>query len=207
MRQLGELWIREDPDGASIGVGDAGACLPSSVSAIRERVRHGEDGRYRPLSGARGLPGGWSVRTTPGLPLDVAIDAVYPLATVHRQQFDGGTLRVVGLHEVLGRQSGRYEDASALSPSGRRLVRQVLCDDVCVRAPVWDGLTPGQDEIPCPEPCSVLVSLAREAAIWERERPGQAEPDSATEFADFETPGNPVREAYLARANLEAESQ
>lgn len=203
MRQLGELWIRGDGDGASIGAGDPVERIPSTAEAIRERVRHGRNGQYRPLSGARGLPTGWWVGTSPELTLDAAIDAVYPLAVVHRRQFDAGTLRVVDLDEVLQRQSGRYETAASLSPAGRQRVRQVLCDDICVRAPVWDGAAPGMEGIPCPEPCSVLVALAREAAIWEQSPPPHADPDPACQFADFETPGNVVRETYLARANLE----
>ncbi len=203
MTGLGEIWIRNVGEGISIGVGEAIERLPSTVPAIRDRVRHDDRGSYRPLSGARGLPAGWHVRISEELPLDAAIEAVYPLATVHRAQFRDGTLRVVSLDEVLDRQSGRYEIASNLSSAGRDLVRSVLCDNVCVRVPVWAGSSPGIDDIPCPEPCSVLVALAREAAIWETARPVATDPDPDVEFAEFDLPGNVLRETYLARAREE----
>jgi hypothetical protein len=50
----------------------------------------------------------------------------------------------------------------------------------------------------------VLVALAREAAIWEGELPWTAEPDPGVGFAEFETPGNVVRETYLRRMREEA---
>ena len=203
MKHIGVLWFDEIDGRTAIGVGEPVQLVSPAAATIRERVRHGDDGRYRPLSAARGLPTRWFAATTPEITEEAVVEAVYPLATVHRRQFDAGTLRVVGLDEVLRRQSGRYEEASALSSRGRVLAQEVLCHSICVRSPVWAGAEPGSHEIPCPEPCSVLVALAREAALWEREPPEPAEPAPAVAFADFETSGNEVREAYLVRARQE----
>jgi hypothetical protein len=104
---------------------------------------------------------------------------------------------VAGLDEALARQSGRYAAARELSAAGREAATRALCKR-CVKAPVWHGATASPDTIPCPEPCSVLVSLCREAALWERATPEATGVDPSVAFADFEQPGNEVRESYLA---------
>jgi hypothetical protein len=73
---------------------------------------------------------------------------------------------------------------------------RTVCGE-CVRRPVWDGATCGPDEIPCPEPCSVLVAFCREAVLWQQERPAPTEPDPTIPWAAFEEPGNELRERYL----------
>lgn len=199
MKSLGELWIRPASTGATIGIGEPAEMIPSNTAAIHAHVRHDAEGRYRPLSGAKGLPTGWMVETSPGLALEDAIEAVYPLATIHRKQHAAGTLRVVGLDDVLSRQTGRYEGAARLSENGRTLATTVLCREQCVRVPVWAGEPCDDSAIPCPEPCSVFVSLAREAALWEQELPEPTAINDSIEFAAFEEPGNEIRETYLRR--------
>lgn len=184
--------------------------LPPDPEAIRTHLRFDDAGRYRPLSGARGMPSGWFVRLEPGLTPDDVLEAAYPLAAVHRRQAAAGTLRVVPLEDVLRRQSGRYQETAALTTAGRALIRNELCGR-CVRTPVWpltlqpptSNLPPSTSHlppsaIPCPEPCSVLVALAREALAWEREPPEPSPVDPSVPFADFEQPGNEIREACIA---------
>lgn len=205
--RLGELTIvREGGRTVLRGPGLPRETLPASQDALRRHTRTDASGRYRPLSGARTLPPGWEVETGPALPLDVAIETVYPLALAHMRQFAAGSLRVVSLDEVLGRQTGRYADALRLPGEGRALAAELLCGQ-CVRVPVWWGKACAAEEIPCPEPCSVLVALCREAALWEDEPPGAATPDPAVSFAGFETPGNELREAYLAARGLQPEEK
>ena len=170
--------------------------LEPTVEALREYVRLDDDGRYRPLSGARTMPGGWRV-SLPGNLTEAAIEAVYPQALLHQEQAAQGTLRVVPFEEVVARQRGRYRIARELDDEGRERARDVLCGR-CVRTPVWAGATTPEGAIPCPEPCSVMVALCREAALWQGDPPEPAEPDASVAFADFPTPGNATREAYLA---------
>jgi sirohydrochlorin cobaltochelatase len=201
---IGELVIEH---GLVRGPGQPVRELPPDPEALRRAVRIADDGRYRPLSGARGLPSGWFARLTDHLTAGAAVEAVYPLATVHQRQHRDGTLRIVPLDEVLGRQSGRYQETAQLSPRGRQLVREALCGR-CVRTPLWPLSTsklhtPHSQlqtpvSIPCPEPCSVLVALAREALSWEREGTEPVPSDPAVPFAAFEEPGNEIREACLA---------
>jgi hypothetical protein len=203
---VGQLTVTIGEDEAVIeGPPAAGSVaeLPADPEAVRAHVRFDAAGRYRPLPGSLDLPGGWRARFERLEDLDAAIDAVYPLGTIHAAQWADGTLRVVSLEEVLARQSGRYESSSGLSDAGRERASAVLCSQ-CARTPVWpfraaDGRPQGPEplSLPCPEPCSVLVSLCREAAAWEADAPPSSEPDAAVPFAAFETPGNAIREALI----------
>lgn len=199
MTDIGELWLEADDGRTRLGCGEPLEQLPSDPAAIRQHARFDTHGRYRPLTGARNLRRGWWVEAGETLSPDEVVEAVYPLATVHRKQYPEGMLRVVTLDEVLARQSGRYESAASLPPAGRERVRRVLCRDWCVRTPVWaSDERPPDTGIPCPEPCSVFVALAREAAQWDAAPPIPSAIDDTVEFADFEAPGNRIRETYLA---------
>lgn len=197
--RIGEVAIRfEGPLGIISGP-RMGSTGPARVASddLRELVRTDDHGRYRPLPGARTLPGGWEVRCHSADELLDAIDAIYPLALRHIGQHERGELRVIPLDEVLRRQSGRYAVAASLGVEGRKAACNTLCGR-CVRTPVWceAALPPGG--IPCPEPCSVLVSLCREAAVWETSPPAPSAPVAGLPFARFDIPGNEVRETYLA---------
>jgi sirohydrochlorin cobaltochelatase len=192
-QQFGQLTVRHD----AIGVpGEGEARIIENRDALFELVREDALGRYRPLSGAGTLQTGWDAPLSAAFSRENAIETVYPLAIVHQRQLAAGTLRVVSLDDVLARQSGRYEASGALSPEGRARAVRTVCGE-CVRRPVWDGATCGPDEIPCPEPCSVLVAFCREAVLWQQERPAPTEPDPTIPWAAFEEPGNELRERYL----------
>jgi hypothetical protein len=199
--QLGELTILCEGDACVLqGPGVPRETLPPDEDSLRRRVRLDAAGRYRPLSGARTLPGGWQVETGPTLPLERAIETVYPLALAHMRLHAEGGLRIVTLDEVLSRQTGRYEASAKLPRERRSLAIGLLCGQ-CVRVPEWNGESSGPAEIPCPEPCSVLVSLCREAALWEDEPPESSPADPGVAFAAFDEPGNELREAYLSALN------
>ena len=182
-----------------------------SVPALREWVRKDDSGRYRPLSGAKTLPTGWRIvcrdAPTGTLNLGEAMDIVYPQALVHITQYVEGTLRTVSLEGALARQKGRYAVAQELSPRGRRVAREVLCGR-CVRNPVWaeGALTIAEGAIPCPEPCSVMVALCREAALWEADPPEPTAVDTTVGWAAFDVRGNEVREEYTRRLQSRREA-
>jgi hypothetical protein len=197
---LGQLTLLIGLDEAVIaGPGpDPGAReLPADVAAIRVHVRADDRGNYRPLSGLRNLPSNWHARFTSLEAFANAVDAVYPLAQRHAALLAEGSLVVVPLDAVFERQAGRYAVAARLSAAGRDRAVRMLCG-ACVRSPLWAG-QPASEEgaIPCPEPCSVMLALCREAALWEQDRPAAAEPCAGVPFAAFDQPGNHLREAYL----------
>ncbi len=192
-RTVGQLLIEDE----AIGVpGAANRTITGTPEAVFAHVRLGDDGRYRPLSGAATLPTGWSAPLGPAFDADIAIETVYPLALTHQRQFAAGTLRVVPLEDVLARQSGRYESSAVLSEEGRARAAGVVCG-ACVRHPVWNGAACAPEGIPCPEACSVLVAFCREAASWQASPPPPEPPDPRIPWAAFEEPGNELRERYL----------
>lgn len=196
---LGELTIERADDGFVLrGPRGTGALREVMAGDLREHVRFDDEGRYRPLTGGRSLPSGWSVRLASEPALAEAIEAVYPLALAHLSLAAAGTLRVAGYDALTARQRGRYRVAGGLSAGGQAAVRELLCGQ-CVKAPRWAEVTPAPAQIPCPEPCSVFLALAREAAIWERDgvQPHPVDPGAA--FAAFEEAGNAIREAVIAR--------
>lgn len=195
---LGELSVRREEGGEALisGPGVGNREVPSTPDAIRAAVRHDDCGRYRPLSGARTMPGGWFTRL-PIAEVASVLEVLYPLAIEHMAAAERGDLRTVPLEEVLARQTGRYRVAESLDSRGRETASKVLCGS-CVRVPAWRGDTLAPLAIPCPEPCSVLVSLCREAALWQESVPASAPLDLSVPYAAFEVPGNGVREAYLA---------
>lgn len=184
------------------------------LDQVAERLRLDDFGRYRPLSGALTVPTGWYARFEQREQVERILEDVYPLGPTHWLQWDDNTLRVVHLDEVLDRQQGRYAVARELSHDGREAARWSLCDARCDRVPVWaqgeysrydldpfsadDEFLVTDGDVPCPEPCSVFVSLCREAALWEKHQPEPSPIDDTLPFAAFDEPGNEIREEYLA---------
>ena len=170
--------------------------IEAREDVLREWVREDASGRYRPLPSAKTMRPGWCVRCVDGFSLSDALEVIYPLAERHRRQLADGTLRLVSLQEVFDRQSGRYRTAGKLPTAGREVAQRVLCA-ACVKVPAWHGETGDAQDIPCPEPCSLMLSLCREAAIWEDDPPAPAPIGTAVPWAAFDEPGNEIRETYL----------
>ena len=198
---IGQLCVEFEGETAVIHGPASGAAeveIDSNEDVLRTWVRQDGNGSYRPLPGATTMRSGWRVRCTAGLSLAAAIEAVYPLAMLHTEQQRAGALKVVALQSVLERQTGRYARAVTLSEDGRKVAAGVLCGR-CVKRPVWRGDEVKEDSIPCPEPCSVLVSLCRDAALWEVSRPQETVVDPGVPWAAFERSGNAIREQYLRK--------
>ena len=195
---LGELLVRRvgtDYEILGPGVQDNAVDAPGDPEALRTWIRSDSRGRYRPLCGATGMRTNWtwSHRALPVL-LD-ALNAVYPLAWRHRCLHQQGALRVTAAADALQRQSGKYERAGELDGDSLAAAVSSLCDG-CIRTPVWHAEEVGP-EVPCPEPCSVFVALAREAAAWATDPVTPTADDPEAPFAAFDRPGNAIRNAYL----------
>ena len=178
--------------------------IDASAGGLRQWIRFDASGRYRPLTGARSLAADRSAEARDDAALVAALETIYPLSTRHITQAAEGTLQPRSLDSVLARQSGRYETAAGLSEAGRHAAVDVLC----VRTPVWEGAAlPAHtcSIIPCPEPCSVMVSFCREVASWEEVPPRPVPPDRGIGFADFESPGNELREFWLSKRRQTAD--
>lgn len=197
--RFGEVTLRIAEDMESITVvGPAGfgerERLLMTPDELREFTRSDDRGRYRPLPGALTMRTNWEAEVRGELA--AVAEALYPLAAEQQALAEDGELRIVWLDDVLSRQTGRYRTANELDERGRDVAARVLCGQ-CVKQPLWRGETWDEQSIPCPEACSVMVALCREAAVWEKERPSRAEPNPDVAFAAFEEPGNEIREVYL----------
>lgn len=195
--ELGELAVSFEPLPVIRGPRRGGSEIPvpHDLGVLHEWLRFDDRGRYRPLSGARTMRAGWRFECADDAEALEALDLAYPLAACHIRQHAAGTLRVVSLDAVLERQWGD-SDRSSTSLASRAAAEAVTCGR-CVRQGAWHSRRSIGD-IPCPEPCSVLTTLCRAAAGWETERPDGADDDPEVPFAQFVTPGNEIREAYLA---------
>lgn len=143
----------------------------------REISKLTETGEYRPLKSSPNLRRGWALRLSDERELMTAIGYLYPSAVVHWYLDRVGGLQITNYRENASRQTGMYQRVQNLSDAGVSRAARACCDDaVCLKRTLWDvdEQTPldmhrGDGEIPCPEPCSVFVSFARQIRGFERE--------------------------------------
>jgi hypothetical protein len=146
----------------------------------REIARTTRRGDHRPLKTAPNLRRGWSFEELDGDELWIALDYLYPACAVHWHAERAGTLRVTPWKETAARQSGIYSAVGLLAPPAvANAVRACCGNTVCLRQVRWgftaggvgkDGeVETGEAVIPCPEACSLFISLARAVLGVERE--------------------------------------
>lgn len=191
--QLGEVTVVRQSDGYEmLGPGATAASEENALSpeAFRQWVRHTEAGQYRPLSGSLGMRRNWRRRYADVETLVAELEMLYPLALAHLWQFRAGRLSVVPPEEVLKRHGVRLVPGEVRA---LHAVQEVLCSR-CVRCPMWDrDAALGVGQVPCPEPCSVWVSLCRRALHWARHPPAAEDASATVGFADFGVAGNSLR--------------
>ena len=140
----------------------------------RELVKHDDRGRYRPLKTAPTLPTGWAFVDLDGRALAETVEYVYPATIANWHLERRGELDVDHWRGTMERQSGIY---SVIKTWDRgeghehvNWVAEACCaDSQCLKRREWeyeDG-TPlevdgGDGEFPCREPCSLVVTAARQ---------------------------------------------
>jgi hypothetical protein len=147
----------------------------------REFAQTTASGEHRPLKTAPNLRQGWALVELDAHGLWTALGYLYPAAALHWQAGLAGTLRVTHWRETAGRQTGIYGAVKLLDDQAVRDTVRACCGDaVCLRRVAWrlDEATPlglaeegpaqGEAGVPCPEACSMFISLAREALKLER---------------------------------------
>ena len=139
------------------------------------------DGAHRPLKTAPNLRQGWALVDLDGRGLWTALDYLYPACATHWHAERTGTLRPTHWRETAGRQSGIYSPVKLLDDDAvRNTVRACCADVVCLRRVAWEidegtplglgeeGPVEGDAAVPCPEACSMFISLARQVLRLER---------------------------------------
>jgi len=195
---FGELTISSRGSGVVIQgpFGEETDLAPTAPDEFRQWIRHDANETYRPLSGARSLKTGWVKEFDSAEKAAEWIDLIYPASLRHAALQHQERLTLVDGPAALDRQTGRYADAGGMSEARIRRCSAALCSD-CVRSPVWLDNT-GNSLIPCPEPCSVFASLAREAAGWGTGETQEERDALPPGFADFQNPANLTRKRYFS---------
>lgn len=155
--------------------------------AAREIAQTREDGEHRPLKTAPELRRGWRFEALDERGLWTVLDYLYPACVNHWHAANEGELRVTHWSETAARQSGIYSAVRLLpEPAVRDVVRACCANEVCLRQVAWgmspddpaplsagsegpDDASPTSPGVPCPEACSIFVSLARVVLKVERE--------------------------------------
>jgi hypothetical protein len=145
-----------------------------AVRDARDLATFDDDGNYRPLKTAPSLVDGWRFPELTSADVVAVVEAIYPatIANWHRER--QGTLDVDHWQSTMARQSGIYGvvqtwDRGEGHEHVDRVARTCCADAECVKRREWEydedtelDADPGDGVFPCREPCSMVVSAARQ---------------------------------------------
>ena len=149
----------------------------------RGLATHDERGRYRPLKAAPTLQSGWRFAPLDPTALVETVETFYPASVPNWHREREGDLDVSHWRETMERQTGMYGVVKTWDRGDGyehvNWVAEATCDDSqCLkrREGEYDADTDldvdgGDGEFPCREPCSVVVSAARQWTKLESEEP------------------------------------
>jgi sirohydrochlorin cobaltochelatase len=176
----------------------------SDRAALRDRVRFDDDGRYRPLAGARTLPTGWRLAGLDAEAVVRSVEAVYPTSVVDWHRGRTGDIDATDWASTAARQTGSYADVGDLAGDALDAAAEACCGG-CVRRRAWDAAADepvdadgGDGAIPCREPCSLFVAAARAFLALEDDDAERGAVDRSVRPGAVGQPGNVYRERYLA---------
>lgn len=128
-----------------------------------------QEGAFRPIKGAPDMRKGWRITTHDPEELEQAVQAVYPgLITDYYAVHQMNPIPVTPYETFAGRQTGMYRSAKNLQGDRAIQAVQTACaSKFCLKQRLWT--VPGleidkkeeKSEIPCLEPCAVLLEWGR----------------------------------------------
>jgi hypothetical protein len=131
--------------------------------------------KFRPLRAAPDLPNGWILACSGSVELWRALQEFYPGSIPDWFAVQNGAVPA-NYREFTDRQSGMYRITQLLEDVQAANVTRAACHPrFCLKQRLWTvpGLEAdspaGKSEIPCLEPCAVLLELARKATRIEQE--------------------------------------
>jgi len=149
----------------------------------REISKHDDRGRYRPLKTAPSLRTGWRFSDLGPADLVRAVDFFYPASVANWYREREGDLDVTHWREAIGRQTGIYGVVQTWDRGDGHehvdWVAEACCvDSQCLKRREWEydeetalSVDGGDGEFPCREPCSLVISAARQWTKLEGEEP------------------------------------
>jgi len=217
-RVWGELSIASTEEGYDLRHRDDRGTPVADLDALalgdlRERIRYADDGRYRPFAGEATLPTGWLLSGLGENGLLRAAATVYPAGVEHWAAERAGDLDAVSFRAVAERQTGIYDCVAELAREELSRTVEACCGN-CSKRREWaetegeeaesldcsGASDPGEDAIPCREPCSFLVAAAREFLHHEVDSTDRSTDESQTDRPDTTVPrGDPTDPENLYR--------
>ncbi len=143
----------------------------------RDIARFDDRGRYRPLKTAPTLRRGWRFAGLDAAALLETVGYLYPATVENWYRERENDLEVTHWHEAVERQTGIYSVVETWDRGEGHdhveWVAETCCDDSqCLKRRHWGydddtelAVDGGDGQFPCREPCSLVVSAARE---WTR---------------------------------------
>lgn len=142
---------------------------PGSLGAWAETTLQGA---FRPNRSAPTLRSGWRCHAVTDAELQEALEQLYPGALADWYVRECGIAAPTSFRDFTGRQTGIYRVAQHITDTGADAATRAGCSrELCLRQRCWD--TPGKDpvrsvdpdspvlEVPCLEPCALVLDLAR----------------------------------------------
>ncbi len=146
------------------------------LAGLRRLARTNAAGAFRPNKAAPGLRRGWIFTATSVSELERALDHLYPGTLPDWFAGRSATPPVTPFKEFTARQTGLYRITQILPPALAARTATACCTErFCLRQRLWttEGLAPDSVEaksvVPCLEPCSLMLDLARRAMKLEQE--------------------------------------
>lgn len=224
---VGQVLIRKQGGGFELRHSDDAQCLDGDLAeyrldGLRRFADFASDGRFRPLKAAPNLRRGWRLRVGTPQELALALDRLYPGLIPDWYASRQGRPFVTNFRAFTARQSGMYRATQQLSDRQAAVAIRACCHRRhCLKHRLW-GLE-GQkldetdeeketSEIPCLEPCAIMLEFARTAIRLEQTERRELEVtgeeiaalrnalvdalsvgDPSIRYGDFNAPGNPRR--------------
>lgn len=196
-----------------------GALRELAPEELREWAQWTREGAFRPNKFAPGLRSGWRTEAVDSVALETALEGLYPGAMADWYSLQQGTGLVTPFREFTARQTGMYRNTGHQSdPQAAALIQAGCSPRCCQRRRLWTvaGLAPDgpgeKSEIPCLEPCALLLEFARWTVRRDQDRPAPSvlddhdlaslraaltlaldHPDPLTREGDTSSPRNPRR--------------
>ncbi len=145
------------------------------IAGLRSLSMFNQAGSFRPLKCAPDMVRGWVACAHDPEELARALEILYPGCVADWHAAHQPAPPVTHYREFASRQSGMYRNANRLSDDSATQVASKCCDArLCLRRRLWTVGTLCADSeaskslVPCLEPCSILLELARQALRLEQ---------------------------------------
>ncbi|MDX1952828.1 MAG: DR2241 family protein [Verrucomicrobiota bacterium] len=188
---------------------DPNSLSEADLKELRKIADFTASGQFRPLKSAPNLRKGWKHLTSTLPALEIALNILYPGALADRHALLTNRGKPTDYRPFTARQTGMYRITTMLSDEQAAASVRACCHlRFCIKQRLWTvpnlPVDPAEEKsnIPCLEPCAVMLEFARKSMRIVQEDQLSAEvsfSDAETIFAALEKiavqPSTSIREA------------